>query len=170
MKFDLKIMSNQLGKLMWHNNKTIAVAEGCSAGRLSSIITSAPGSSHYYKGGLICYRDETKVQFLGVDPEMIETETAVSENVVKQMVIGTNEMFSTDYAIAISGYAGPGGDANGTCQNGTNIGTSWIAIGNKDRIVTHKIEGEEGREKNLETTIKEAFILLHEYLKEEKEV
>ena len=83
-------------------------AESCTAGRIASVITAVPGSSNYYRGGLVCYADDVKVNLLKVSSTTIEEQTAVCEDVVRQMVIGANELFHTDYSVAISGFAGPG--------------------------------------------------------------
>ena len=165
MSFDAKIISKEINELLWRNEKTLSTAESCTAGRISSVITAIPGSSNYYKGGLVCYWTQLKEQFLGVDPKVVEAETVVSENVVKQMVVGANKMFGTDYAIAISGFAGPGGpDGNGTV--GVTVGTIWIAVGQEGNIRTLKIEEDRGRERNLEVATTEAMRLLHNYLQE----
>lgn len=165
MSFDAKIISKEINELLWRNEKTLSTAESCTAGRISSVITAIPGSSNYYKGGLVCYWTQLKEQFLGVDPKVVEAETVVSENVVKQMVVGANKMFGTDYAIAISGFAGPGGpDGNGTVA--VTVGTIWIAVGQEGNIRTLKIEEDLGRERNLEVATTEAMRLLHNYLQE----
>ena len=108
MDLDLKLVSKEINEMMWRNHKTLATAESCTAGRVASVITAVPGSSNYYKGGLVCYADEVKIQLLKVDADIIAEKTPVCEEVVRQMVIGANELFHTDYAVAISGFAVPG--------------------------------------------------------------
>jgi nicotinamide-nucleotide amidase len=149
---------------MWSCGKTLSTAESCTAGRIASAITAVPGSSNYFKGGLICYADDLKINLLKVDAEVIEKETAVSEEVVRQMVIGANELFNTDFSVAISGFAGPGGPDGG--RSGVLVGTIWIAVGNKDNIVTKMIEEDNGRDKNLASATSAAVHMLLEYLKE----
>ena len=113
MDLDLKLVSKEINEIMWRECKTLATAESCTAGRIASVITAVSGSSNYYKGGLVCYADEVKENILGVDAKVIEEQTPVCEEVVRQMVIGANKLFNTDYAVAISGYAGPGGPDGG---------------------------------------------------------
>ena len=149
---------------MWQCGKTLSTAESCTAGRIASAITAVPGSSTYFKGGLICYSNEIKTNLLKVDSEIIEKETPVSEGVVRQMVIGANELFGTDYSVAISGFAGPGGPDGG--KSGVLVGTIWIAVGCKDNIVTRMIEEDNGRDKNLASATSIATHMLLEYLKE----
>ena len=153
--------------MMWRNHKTLATAESCTAGRVASVITAVPGSSNYYKGGLVCYADEVKIQLLKVDADIIAEKTPVCEEVVRQMVIGANELFHTDYAVAISGFAGPGGPDGG--RSGVIVGTIWIAVGTKDDVVTTMIEEDNGRDKNLASATTVAMHLLRDYLKEHME-
>lgn len=167
MDLDLKLVSKEINEMMWRNHKTLATAESCTAGRVASVITAVPGSSNYYKGGLVCYADEVKIQLLKVDADVIAEKTPVCEEVVRQMVIGANELFHTDYAVAISGFAGPGGPDGG--RSGVIVGTIWIAVGTKDNVVTTMIEEDNGRDKNLASATSVAMHLLRDYLKEHME-
>ncbi len=165
MELDLKLVSKEINELLWSADKTLSTAESCTSGRIASAITAVPGSSNYFKGGLICYADEVKTNLLGVPAELIEEKSPVCEEVVRQMVIGANELLKTDYAVAISGYAGPGGPDGG--KSGVLVGTIWIAVGNKDRIETVVVEEDNGREKNLSSATNIAMHKLLDYLHEE---
>ena len=167
MDLDLKLVSKDINEMMWRNHKTLATAESCTAGRVASVITAVPGSSNYYKGGLVCYSNEVKTELLKVDADVIAEKTPVCEEVVRQMVIGVNELFHTDYAVAISGFAGPGGPDGG--RSGVIVGTIWIAVGTKDDVVTTMIEEDNGRDKNLASATTVAMHLLRDYLKEHME-
>ncbi len=164
MELDLKLVSKEINEMLWRDHKTLSTAESCTAGRVASIITSVPGSSNYFQGGLICYADETKINLLKVSAEVIENETPVCEEVVRQMVVGANKLFNTDYAVAISGYAGPGGPDGG--KSGVIVGTIWIAVGQEGNIITRKIEEDNGRDKNLASATYTAMHMLRDYLKE----
>ena len=166
MDLDLKLVSKEINENLWRDCKTLSTAESCTAGRIASVITAVPGSSNYYKGGLICYADEVKVNLLGVDAAVIEANTPVCEEVVKQMVSGSNKLFDTDYAVAISGYAGPGGPDGG--KSGVIVGTIWIAVGNARRTVTRVIEEDNGRDKNLSSATSIAMHMLLDFIKEEE--
>ena len=166
MDLDLKLVSKEINEILWRDCKTLSTAESCTAGRTASVITAVPGSSNYYKGGLICYADEVKVNLLGVDAAVIEANTPVCEEVVKQMVSGSNKLFDTDYAVAISGYAGPGGPDGG--KSGVIVGTIWIAVGNARRTVTRVIEEDNGRDKNLSSATSIAMHMLLDFIKEEE--
>ena len=166
MDLDLKLVSKEINENLWRDCKTLSTAESCTAGRIASVITAVPGSSNYYKGGLICYADEVKVNLFGVDAAVIEANTPVCEEVVKQMVSGSNKLFDTDYTVAISGYAGPGGPDGG--KSGVIVGTIWIAVGNARRTVTRVIEEDNGRDKNLSSATSIAMHMLLDFIKEEE--
>lgn len=167
MDLDLKLVSKEINEILWRECKTLSTAESCTAGRIASVITAVPGSSNYYKGGLVCYADEVKVNLLGVDAKVIEEKTPVCEEVVRQMVAGANKMFDTDYSVAISGYAGPGGPDGG--KAGVIVGTIWIAVGNAEKIVTRMIEEDNGRDKNLASATSVAMHMLLDFIKETDE-
>lgn len=164
MELDLKLVSKEINEMLWRNHKTVSTAESCTAGRIASVITAVPGSSNYFKGGLICYADEVKVNLLKVNAETIDEQTAVCEDVVRQMVAGAIDMFDTDYAVAISGYAGPGGPDGG--KSGVIVGTIWIAVGSKENTVTRMIEEDNGRDKNLASATNVAMHMLRDFLVE----
>ncbi len=165
MELDLKLVSKEINEMLWREHKTLSTAESCTAGRIASVITAVPGSSNYYKGGLICYADEVKEEILHVDAKVIEEQTAVCEEVVKQMIVGANNLFHSDYSVAISGYAGPGGPDGG--KSGVIVGTIWIAVGSNEKIVTRMIEEDNGRDKNLATATSVAMHMLRDFLKEQ---
>lgn len=165
MELDLKLVSKEINEMLWREHKTLSTAESCTAGRIASVITAVPGSSNYYKGGLICYADEVKEEILHVDAKIIEEQTAVCEEVVKQMIVGANNLFHSDYSVAISGYAGPGGPDGG--KSGVIVGTIWIAVGSNEKVVTRMIEEDNGRDKNLATATSVAMHMLRDFLKEQ---
>lgn len=166
MDLDLKLTSKEINEIMWREHKTLSTAESCTAGRIASVITAVPGSSSYYKGGLVCYNNEIKENLLGVDGKVIEEQTPVCEEVVRQMVLGANKLFGTDYAVAVSGYAGPGGPDGG--KAGVIVGTIWIAVGNAEKMVTRMIEEDNGRDKNLSSATTVAMHMLLDFIKGEE--
>lgn len=165
MELDLKVTSKEINEILWRNRKTLSVAESCTSGRVASVITAVPGSSQYFKGGLIAYSNDVKIKSLGVDANLIAEQTAVSEDVVKAMVRGALEMFESDYAVAVSGFAGPGGVENG--KNAITVGTIWIAVGNADDVVTTMLEEDNGRDRNLASATSSAIHMLLDFLKKE---
>lgn len=99
----------QLGELLLSRQFTVTCAESCTGGGVASAITSAPGSSRWFHSGFITYADQSKQQLLGVPPEVLLSEGAVSKTVVELMANGALKTADADIAVAISGIAGPGG-------------------------------------------------------------
>jgi len=162
MDFESKVISREISQLLWEMEKTVGTAESCTGGRVAEAIIAVPGASKYFKGGIIAYVDETKMALLGVDQQVLAEQTAVSEDVARQMVIGACKALNTDYAISTTGYAGPtGGDDN------IPVGTIWLACGSQEKQVTLKIFEEHGRDINLAIATNKATQLFLDFLKTE---
>ena len=155
MSLHHKFLSKELSDRFWKEELTLATAESCTAGNIAAVITAIPGSSHFYKGGIVAYNNEVKINLLGVSPQTLEEKGAVSEETVIEMVKGAMKSMNSDCAVATSGIAGPTG---GTPVN--PVGTVWIAAGMKDRIITLKVSGDEGRKRNIEKATLNALQLL----------
>ena len=155
MSLQNKFLSKELSDKFWKEGLTLATAESCTAGNIAAVITSIPGSSHFYKGGIIAYSDEVKVNLLGVNPETLEENGAVCEEVVIEMAKGAMKSMNSDCAVATSGIAGPTG---GTPEK--PVGTVWIAVTMKDKVMTMKASGDEGRNKNIENATLNALQML----------
>ncbi len=102
-------LQDVVARLLIEKGKTVATAESCTGGLLAKRLTDVPGSSAYFLRGYITYSDEAKCALLGVPPQLIETHGAVSEAVARAMASGCKEAGGTDYAMSITGIAGPGG-------------------------------------------------------------
>jgi nicotinamide-nucleotide amidase len=100
-----------VGQLLKENDKTLTVAESCTGGLLGSTITSIPGASSYFLGGVLVYSNESKIDRLGIDPELMRQHGAVSEECASSMAAGCRRLFGSDYALSITGIAGPEGGA-----------------------------------------------------------
>lgn len=156
----MKALAEELGKLLLQKGLTLSTAESCTGGGIASVITSISGSSEYFKGGIVAYANEVKTALLGVSETTLEKHGAVSEETVQEMAKGAMKSMKTSCAIATSGIAGPGG---GTPTK--PVGTIWIAVACNDKIVTKKLQGDNGREKNTKNSIEKALSLLIEHLK-----
>ena len=156
----MKALAEALGKLLLEKGLTLSTAESCTGGGIASVITSISGSSEYFKGGIVAYANEVKTALLGVSETTLEKHGAVSEETVLEMAKGAMKSMKTSCAIATSGIAGPGG---GTPTK--PVGTIWIAAACNDKIVTKKLQGDNGREKNTKNSIEKALSLLIEHLK-----
>ena len=107
--YDKDTLQEIIGSLLKQQSATLSLAESCTGGTLSRLITSVPGSSEYYLGGTVTYANEMKVRFLGVPRTLIETHGAVSSEVAMAMAEGARAHFGSDWAISTTGIAGPGG-------------------------------------------------------------
>lgn len=154
-----KIISREISPILWKAGETLCTAESCTSGQISAAITSVPGSSTYFKGGIICYTNEIKTKLLGVSQELLDEKGSVSEEVVKAMLQGALKQMETTYAVAITGYAGPGGGPEAP------VGTIWIAVGDLNEMVVEKLEGDEGRDMNLAKATLVALQMLLDLLK-----
>ena len=130
----------KVGELLKAKNFSLSTAESCTGGGIAALITSVPGSSEYFKGGIVAYSNEIKADLLHVSVETLAQHGAVSRETVVEMVKGAMKTLKTDCAVATSGIAGPGG---GTPEK--PVGTVWIAAACKNEIVTMKQEGDLGR-------------------------
>ncbi len=148
-----------IGKILKAKGKTMATAESCTGGYIAHLITSVPGSSEYYKGSVVSYANEVKENILGVKHETLETVGAVSEETVKEMVKGAIETIKADYAVAVSGIMGPDG---GTEEK--PVGTVWIAVGNKEKMETLKLNLRFDRERNISMTAANALNFLRKFI------
>ena len=162
MDFEGKIISREISQLLWEREKTVATAESCTGGRIAEAIIAVPGASKYFKGGIICYVNEVKENLLGVSHDLIEEKTAVCEEVAIEMVKGACKALNTDYAIAATGLAGPGG---GTKE--IPVGTIWLACGTPDNVMIFKIEEDNGRDMNLTFATNKAVQMFCSFLKAE---
>lgn len=124
---------NTAGKFLIENKKIISVAESCTGGLVSSLLTDVSGSSSYIKANFVTYANEAKMEYLGVQESTLKTEGAVSEQTAKEMVEGLLKRTNSDYAIATTGIAGPTG---GTAQK--PVGLVYIGIGSKENIKVYK--------------------------------
>jgi nicotinamide-nucleotide amidase len=138
-------LADAIGKRLRERKQTVSVAESCTGGFISHLFTANAGSSDYFKGGGITYSNELKQSILGVKDETLASYGAVSEETVKEMAAGAVKAFQTDYAIAVSGIAGPDG---GTAEK--PVGTVWIAVADSQSIVTKKFTFGKDRLRNIE--------------------
>lgn len=112
-----------VGQLLRDNDRTLSVAESCTGGQLGEVITSIAGSSAYFMGGVQAYSNKVKVNMLGVPLEIIDRHGAVSEECARAMADGCRDRFETDYALSITGIAGPDGGSDEK-----PVGTVYVAV------------------------------------------
>ena len=147
------------GKLLLDNNLTVSTAESCTGGRIASLITSVPGSSSWFRGSVVAYDNIIKTGVLGVDPAVISRFGAVSEETARAMAEGVRRLTATDYAIAVTGIAGPTG---GTPEK--PVGTVWIAIASPAGIIAEKHRFADDRAINISRSAYTALNLLRKQI------
>lgn len=142
-----ELIEEIVGKMLLEKKETVSTAESCTGGFISHKITSVAGSSLYYFGSVISYSYEMKMSELEVKQQTLEKFGAVSEETVVEMLTGLLKKVDTTYGIAVSGISGPGG---GTPDK--PVGTVWIAVGTKDKVITRKYQLTSHRFMNIEIT------------------
>jgi PncC family amidohydrolase len=140
---------NHIHQYFVNRGWTLSVAESCTGGCLAARLTRVPGCSQYFLGSLVAYSNELKKNLLGVKARALDEQGAVSEAVVVQMAEGIQRLTDSDYSIAVTGIAGPGG---GTPTK--PVGTVWGAIASRESspfVWSFQVKGE--REKIMETSV-----------------
>ena len=145
--YDEETLETALGKLLKNAGKTIALAESCSGGYVSHLITTVPGSSAYFQGAVVPYHNAFKERILGVKSETLSSHGAVSEATVAEMAEGVRQLFNADYGLASSGIAGPDG---GTTDK--PVGTVWIGCAGPEGVETRKLQLTQDRMLNIQLT------------------
>jgi nicotinamide-nucleotide amidase len=148
-----------IGRLLMGRGQTLGTAESCTGGYIAHLITSIPGSSHYFKGSIVSYANEIKTGLLQVNPQILATEGAVSQPSVEAMVRGALQQLDTDYVVATSGIMGPDGGTPGK-----PVGTVWIAVGNHRNILAQKFSFRFDRGRNIELTATNALNQLRKFI------
>jgi nicotinamide-nucleotide amidase len=153
--YDNEALNEIIGNLLRKSGKTLSTAESCTGGYIAHLITLVPGSSEYFKGSVIAYSNELKESMLDISKEALLKYGAVSEEVVKAMANEVRRKLNSDYSIATSGIAGPGG---GTIQK--PVGTTWIAIATPEFTTSKYFLMGEHRESNIKKTAQAALNML----------
>ena len=144
-----------LGRLLSQHRKTLAVAESCTGGKIAQMITSVAGASNYFRGGIVSYATDTKIEILGVKSDTIQRCTVVSAEVAKEMAMGVKKLMNVDYAIATTGNAGPS-----TGDSEAKIGTVFIALATPNEIFVEEFNFGQPREKVIDRAVNKAFEML----------
>ena len=144
-----------IGRVLTASGKTVSAAESCTGGTISELLTSVAGSSAYYLGSVTSYANSVKSGVLGVVPEIIERYGAVSSECVAAMAEGVRKLTGSDFSVATSGIAGPGGGSEEK-----PVGTVWIGISSQNSTETMKLQFKGDRKRNIERFAAYALDLL----------
>ena len=140
--------------------KTLVTAESCTGGLLGAVLTSVPGASKVYLGGVISYAYSLKEQLLGVDPQILSTKGAICQEVAEQMAQGARQNLHADYALSLTGNAGPGTD-----PLNPNVGEIYVGISTEEGTATLRLDLTGNREENRQTACEKAIDLILAQLK-----
>jgi nicotinamide-nucleotide amidase len=160
--FDTETMAEVIGRRLKLAGKTVAVAESCTGGYISHLITSVAGSSEFFMGAVTAYSNQVKENILGVDDKIISKYGAVSEQVAEQMALGAKQVLKSDYAIATTGIAGPTG---GTEDK--PVGTVWITVAGKNKVFSKKFVFGNNRQRNIIRSSQTALQILRRIILKE---
>lgn len=152
-----------VGQLLMQAGSTLSTAESCTGGYIAHLITSVAGSSAYFQGSVVAYHNDVKMGLLGVAEQTLIDHGAVSEQTVREMAEGAQKRFGTDYAIAVSGVAGPGGGTDSK-----PVGTTWIAIAGKQTIYSKKFIFGNNRQRNIRLAAVTALNRLRQMIEKEQ--
>ena len=153
-------LEERLGEELKARGMTLAVAESCTGGLLASRITDVPGSSAYFRGGIVAYQNDVKERLLGVSPEILKRFGAVSEESARAMAHGCRKLFSSDVAVAITGIAGPGGGSPNK-----PVGLVYIAVSTLNQMGCERFCWPGDRVLNKESSVRAALNMVVRTLK-----
>ncbi|ARV14702.1 competence/damage-inducible protein A [Polaribacter sp. SA4-12] len=148
-------LEKRVGELLKKSNTTISTAESLTGGQIAATLVSVAGSSAYYKGSIVAYSAETKMNQLNVSPETIKKHTVVSKEVALEMARGVKEKLQTDYAIAVTGNAGPTTD-----DTDKSVGVVFIAFVSDTKEVVQEFNFGQPREKVINRTVSKSLEIL----------
>jgi PncC family amidohydrolase len=138
---------------------TVSVAESCTGGLLSHLLTKLPGSSSFFEAGIVSYSRKSKEEILGVSREIIARQGVVSEKTAKEMAKKVRALAKTDFSIATTGNLGP------SVLEGKDRGLIYIAVSSSHGIIVRKLRLDGGREANKEEAARRSLELLLEVIK-----
>jgi nicotinamide-nucleotide amidase len=149
-----------IGSMLTERGLTLSMAESCTGGLIGDRLTDVPGSSEYFKGGVVTYGNLSKMDLLGVDRDTLRKHGAVSGEVAEQMAAGCRDLLKTDMGLSVTGIAGPTG---GTPEK--PVGTVWIGLADVEKVVALKLQLTENRRLNKELAGMQALNLVRKRLK-----
>ena len=152
-------LEEKIARILIKKKKTVAVAESCTGGLLAHRLTNIPGSSSFFKIGIITYSNESKIKLLNIPPRLIQRYGAVSAEVAVAMAQGAQKILKTDFGISITGIAGPNG---ATLQK--PIGLTFVAVIHHEKIICAKFHLKGQRQNIKRQAATRALLLLNQFL------
>jgi nicotinamide-nucleotide amidase len=148
-----------LGQSLLAEKATISFAESCTGGNIGHLITQITGSGNYFMGSAVCYQNEIKESILGVKKETIDTYTAVSQQTAEEMVKGALHLYGSDYALSVTGKLSEGG-----VDEAIPVGVVWMAVANKERVVSKEFHFHYDRLRNKELAVQMALLMAWKFI------
>ncbi len=155
----MRKLAQEIGEMLRNKKLTLGCVESASGGLFSSIISEIPGSSDYFKGAVISYSNQAKVNLAGVSKETLEKYGAVSPRVAEEMAYGGRRALDVDICLSDTGIAGPGGATDKKA-----VGLFYLGLSHKDGTFNRRLNLTGDRQQNREAAAKEALLWLKEYL------
>lgn len=152
-------MESEVGKILLEKDFTIACAESCTGGLLTSRLTDVAGSSAYVQGSIVSYSNEIKNAILHVDAETLKNFGAVSEQTARQMSSNVRELFKTNIGVGVTGIAGPSG---GTKEK--PVGTVYISVSNSEKTIVKRFQFSGSRHEIKNQSCNSAMEMLKDFL------
>lgn len=155
----MKVNNQILVEKLIENNISLSLAESCTGGAISASIVKVPNCSLVFRGSAVVYCNRAKMDILGVESQIIEKFTEVSPQCVEQMIDGSLKLYKSDFALAISGYAG---DYN---PNDELSGLIYMGVGNKNgEKIVEKYKVKSNREDNINLMVENAIQLIYQFI------
>ena len=160
--YDDITLQEAVGNILKQRHLTLSTAESCTGGNIAHQITLVPGSSQYFKGAMVCYVNEIKENLLSVRKSTIDDHGVVSKEVAEEMAENALRKFNTDIAVATTGVVGP------STIDDNKVGTVWIAVADKQHVVSKSLLLRNNREVNISKSTDNALMLVYKFLFNEK--
>lgn len=146
-----------IGKILIKNGQTLSIAESCTGGNISKLVSNIPGASNYFLGGIVAYNVNIKIDELHVSEEIIENHSVVSGKVAEAMALGIQKKYKSDFAIATTGNAGPTTD-----KTDKSVGVVFIAVATPKGVFSEEFFFGQPREKVIQRASNKALEILYE--------
>lgn len=152
---DSETLEVVLGRLLTQQSKTVATAESCTGGKIASVLASVAGASKYFKGSIVSYAKEVKINQLNVSPETIQKHSVVSAEVAQEMAANIRQILKTDYGIGVTGNAGPTTD-----DTDKSVGVVYVALATANSVISERFDFGQPREKVIDRAVNKSLEML----------
>lgn len=156
-----KTVAAEIGEELLRRGRTMATAESCTGGNIAHQITLVPGSSAWFKGGVVSYTNEVKMNVLQVPHELIDRYTEVSTQVAEAMADGARRITGADFAVSTTGIAGPTG-----ATDNNPVGTVYIGVATPHKVVSARLVFGSDRQNNINSFTDAALKMLFDNIRE----